>query len=197
MDLNNGILNHYAIGITQRALDDTACKVLPIGSVLVAMYGGAGTIGKNGLLHIQATTNQALCALLPCPQFLPQFVLYFMQFQRPYWMVGADGTRKDPNISQDRIRESVMVLPPLPEQLRIVEYIGRETSSLQIACSRLEREIELLREYRTRLVADVVTGKLDVREAASRLPEDIEPATADDETDPEIDPEETEAEAVA
>jgi len=41
--------------------------------------------------------------------------------------------------------------------------------SLSAAISRLEREIELLREYRTRLVADVVTGKLDVRDAAERL----------------------------
>ena len=43
---------------------------------------------------------------------------------------------------------------------------------MKIAISRLEREIDLLREYRTRLVADVVTGKLDVREAAKRLPDE-------------------------
>ena len=47
----------------------------------------------------------------------------------------------------------------------------------------LEREIELLREYRTRLVADVVTGKLDVREAAARLPDEAPPDTAEDDTD--------------
>ena len=52
--------------------------------------------------------------------------------------------------------------------------------------SRLEHEIALLREYRTRLVADVVTGKLDVREAATRLPNDEllpDLAAADDEPD--------------
>ena len=49
--------------------------------------------------------------------------------------------------------------------------------------SRLEREIELLREYRTRLVADVVTGKLDVREAAARLPDEAHPKLAEDDTD--------------
>ena len=51
-----------------------------------------------------------------------------------------------------------------------MESIQAETAELNIAISRLEREIELLREYRTRLVADVVTGKLDVREAAAALP---------------------------
>ena len=183
MDLNNGIVDTYAVGITQRAIDDTACKVLPVGSVLVAMYGGAGTIGKNGLLAIEASTNQALCALLPSHRFLPKFVLFFMQYQRRYWMVGADGTRKDPNISQDRIRESVIILPPLPEQQRIVEHIEPNTGELQIAISRLEREIDLLREYRTRLVSDVVTGKLDVREASKRLPGEASPDISQNDAD--------------
>ena len=54
---------------------------------------------------------------------------------------------------------------------------------MEQAISRLEREIELLREYRTRLVADVVTGKLDVREAAARVPDEALPDTAEDDAD--------------
>jgi len=64
-----------------------------------------------------------------------------------------------------------LVQPPPEEQQRIGQAIQAETADLNTAISRLEREIELLLEYRTRLVADVVTGKLDVREAAARLPE--------------------------
>jgi type I restriction enzyme S subunit len=62
-----------------------------------------------------------------------------------------------------------------------------------------EREIQLLREYRTRLIADVVTGKLDVREAAARLPEDPTDAETIDETDADVDGEEPseQAESVA
>ena len=181
MDLNNGVVDQYAVGITQQAIEDTACKVLPIGTVLIAMYGGAGTIGKNGLLAIEASTNQALCALLPSPRFEPKFVLYFMQFQRQYWMIGADGTRKDPNISQDRVRDCVLVLPPLSEQHQIVAFIDQNTMGLQVGISRREREIDLLREYRTRLVADVVTGKLDVREAAAKLPAEEQTDGAEEE----------------
>ena len=59
----------------------------------------------------------------------------------------------------------------------------RELQPFDTAISRLEREIELLREYRTRLVADVVTGKLDVREAAARLPDEAPPDTAEDDAD--------------
>jgi type I restriction enzyme S subunit len=72
-------------------------------------------------------------------------------------------------------------LPPIDEQLRINRQLDAELSDVNVAISRLEREIELLREYRIRLVADVVTGKLDVREAAKGLPEEsAEPEPAPD-----------------
>jgi len=68
--------------------------------------------------------------------------------------------------------------PPVEEQIKIVEAVSDATVGLDAAISRLEREIELLREYRTRLVADVVTGKLDVRAIAATLPD--APAPGDD-----------------
>ena len=68
-----------------------------------------------------------------------------------------------------------MALPPFEEQQRIVAFIDRATEPLNVALTKLEREIELLREYRTRLVADVVTGKLDMCEAATRLPNEVMP----------------------
>jgi type I restriction enzyme, S subunit len=68
-----------------------------------------------------------------------------------------------------------MIQPPTEEQRRIVEAIRAETGDMNTAISRLEREVQLLREYRTRLVADVVTGKLDVRAAAAGLPEEAAP----------------------
>ena len=60
-----------------------------------------------------------------------------------------------------------------------MERLNAELRLPNAAIQRIEREIELLREYRTRLIADVVTGKLDVREAAARLPE-VESAPADE-----------------
>jgi type I restriction enzyme S subunit len=62
-------------------------------------------------------------------------------------------------------------VPNLKEQAQIVEYLTNETRSLNTAIARAEREIALMQEYRTRLTADIVTGKLDVREAAAKLPE--------------------------
>jgi type I restriction enzyme S subunit len=72
----------------------------------------------------------------------------------------------------DRLGAIHIALPPLAEQVSILEGLDRELSGVNAATSRLEYEISLLSEYRTRLVADVVTGKLDVREAATRLPDE-------------------------
>jgi type I restriction enzyme S subunit len=54
-------------------------------------------------------------------------------------------------------------VPPKPEQDSIVNFVNFETASMDAAIEKTHREIDLLREYRTRLIADVVTGKLDVR----------------------------------
>jgi type I restriction enzyme S subunit len=70
----------------------------------------------------------------------------------------------------------------------IVARLSIVVSSVANTISRLEREIDLIREYRTRLIADVVTGKLDVREAAAGLPE------PDNASDQRLEPEEEEPE---
>ncbi len=64
-----------------------------------------------------------------------------------------------------------VVCPPLPEQTAIACFLDEATANANRAIARAKREIELLREYRTCLIADIVTGKLDVREAANELPE--------------------------
>lgn len=62
--------------------------------------------------------------------------------------------------------------PSPDEQTAIVEYLDAQTTRIDAAIAATRREIELLREYRTRLIADVVTGKVDVREIAALLPEE-------------------------
>lgn len=86
------------------------------------------------------------------------------------------------NLSNQSFYNVRAVVPPYDEQVAIVEFAERETLTIRTTISRLEREIDLLREYRTRLVADVVTGKLDVREAAAKLPEPEPDAGTEDST---------------
>ena len=84
--------------------------------------------------------------------------------------VGAGGVTRY-GLSHAAIQSVWIPLPPLSEQAAIVSHLDHETTHMDAARDRAQREIELLREYRTRLMADVVTGKLDVRAAAADLPE--------------------------
>ena len=65
-----------------------------------------------------------------------------------------------------------VAFPPTSEQNTIAKHLDKATADSDAAIARARRQIELLQEYRTRLIADVVTGKLDVREAAARLPDE-------------------------
>ena len=65
-------------------------------------------------------------------------------------------------------------LPPPLEQDTIVGFLGGVTDKIDNGISGVRSEIDLLREYRARLTSDVVTGKLDVREAAAALPEELD-----------------------
>jgi type I restriction enzyme S subunit len=97
-------------------------------------------------------------------------------------LVIASMRAAQPHLNAEELGTAILLLPLDEEQKQIVEFLRNESLPIDAAISRLEREIELLREYRTRLVADVVTGKLDVREAAARLPEEPAPDTAEDDT---------------
>ena len=89
------------------------------------------------------------------------------------------------HFNMDDIGWMHVLAPPLREQIAIVEEIRQQTSHLTDATVRAEREIDLLREYRTRLIADVVTGKLDVRDAAAQLPDETSTPELD-EADAEV-----------
>jgi type I restriction enzyme S subunit len=84
------------------------------------------------------------------------------------------------HFNMDDIGWMKVLAPPLSEQIEIVAKVTELTEAPSLAIEKTEREIDLLREYRTRLIDDVVTGKVDVREAAKGLPEDVEPPIQSD-----------------
>jgi type I restriction enzyme S subunit len=86
------------------------------------------------------------------------------------WISGA----AQPKLTKDRLMGIAIAVAPPGEQDQIVEAQNEETAPLRATIERARREIDLLRELRTRLIADVVTGKLDVREAAAGLPDEVE-----------------------
>jgi type I restriction enzyme S subunit len=97
------------------------------------------------------------------------------------WISGA----AQPKLTKDRLMSvSIAVAPPV-EQDTIVLHTERQTRPLSATIDHLEREVGLLREYRVRLATDVVTGKVDVRQAATRLPVELTADIPDEVNEPE------------
>jgi len=147
------------------------------GDVLLTMEAPLGHVALIDREDI-ALAQRVIRFRLHPGRLLPQFALLCLNatyFQNQLQMRATGSTAQ--GIKASKLPQLFVACPAIQEQEQIVDQIDLECAPLNRFISRLEREIELLREYRTRLVADVVTGKLDVREAAARLPEEATPDT--------------------
>ena len=148
--------------ITREALQKfSALKLYPPGTLLIALYGA--TIGRIGLLTVEATTNQACCALVEPRNMITKFGFYCLYASRD-WVVNLGYGGGQPNISQEIIRKLKLPLPPLPEQRTIAAYLDRETARIDRLVTEIEASIDLLQRQRTALISAAVTGKIDIRE---------------------------------
>ena len=103
----------------------------------------------------------------------PEFIAIALlsNYVRDDQLIISSTRSAQPHINAEELGTAVLLLPPLDEQAAIVRYLDKATADIDIATDRARRQIDLLKEYRTRLIADVVTGKGDVRETAAGLPE--------------------------
>lgn len=134
--------------------------------------------------------GQRMMYFRPDPELLdPEFLLLSMYgpLTRTYVEQATNGSTVG-HLRLGQIYALPVLWCPLAEQRAIVRYVRDATKGLERTQVGAEQEIALLHEYRTRLIADVVTGKLDVREAAARLPDEGDeplPDAADDESIPD------------
>ena len=176
-DLNNGILSYAEIKITEKAKIDCNLKIIPKNSVCIALYGGAGTIGKNAILNFETTINQSVCAILPNRLADMRYLQYFLQWQRPYWMDYASGSRKDPNINQIIVKNCPFPLPPLVEQKRIVTAIEKLMPLID-EYDKKETELKAFNEQigtltKKAILQEAVQGKLVPQIAAEGTAKDL------------------------
>lgn len=121
-DLTDGDINEIPECISEKALESCSMRLNPIGSVLIAMYGA--TIGKLGILKIEATTNQACCACVPYNGIYNKYLFYYLMSQKKDFTEKAEGGAQ-PNISREKLVVHLLPLPPLSEQKRIVAAIEK------------------------------------------------------------------------
>ena len=108
--------------ITQKGLENSSAKLFPVNTVLVAMYGA--TAGQVGILRFESATNQAICGILPNKRIIPEFLYYALLFKKSELIAQATGNAQ-PNISQIKIKNTKIPVPPIEEQKRIVEILDK------------------------------------------------------------------------
>jgi type I restriction enzyme S subunit len=183
-NVQNGHLDLREVKYLDVPPHEAAGAILRAGDVLMTEGGDIDKLGRGcvwrdeipGCLH----QNHVFAVRCRPDILLPEFLVGLMVslHGRAYFQMTAKQTTNLASTNSTTLRAFPVLLPPVSEQARILSGLGRLTSGIDATMAGLEREISLLREYRTRLIADVVTGKLDVREVAARLqdePEESEP----------------------
>jgi len=159
-DLTDGEIWETSKKITQKALDDyTSLKKYPENSIVMAMYGA--TIGKLGILKIPTAVNQACCVMGNPIHFTHLFAFYLLLAARNEIIILSYGGGQ-PNISQELIKSFRAQVPPINEQKEIIRHIETECTRIYSKKSNTKKLIDLLTEYRTALISEVVTGKIKV-----------------------------------
>ena len=156
------------------------------GDVLMTEGGDIDKLGRGCVWRAQIAgclhQNHVFAVRCNKEDLQPEFLVGLMisQHGRTYFQLTAKQTTNLASTNSTTLRAFPVLLPPLREQLAILHTVTQNTNALNNAVDRVRREMELLREYRTCLIADVVTGKLDVREAAAGLQELEPPANEED-----------------
>jgi type I restriction enzyme S subunit len=159
-------------------LNEAKGATLRSGDVLMTEGGDIDKLGRGCVWRdeIPGCLHQNHVFAVRCREevLLPEFLVGLMasQLGRAYFQLTAKQTTNLASTNSSTLRAFPILIPPIPEQQAILDAIAKETAILNAATDRAELEISLLREHRTRLIADVVTGKVDVREAAVRLPDE-------------------------
>lgn len=190
-DMKSDVIHDAEDHITQRAIRESSTNLVATGSILMVVR--SGILQRKIPIAIcsrEVTLNQDMKALTPQGSLTTgYFVLLVRGCEK---LLLSEWTKQGAtveSIEHQFLANSKVPIPPPREQIEIERLVESETQPLNTAIARTEREIALMQEYRTRLTADVVTGKLDVRAAAAKLPDlptdNLEPEGGMEENEPE------------
>lgn len=162
-ELNDSIVTCTEECISEEAIRNSSAKVFLKGTPLVALYGA--TVGRTGILGMDAATNQAICAIMPHPsECTVKYIVWWLQSQRENLIsLSAGGAQR--NISQAIVRAYPIPLAPVSEQQSIVDAIETQLTRLDAAVAALKRVQANLRRYRAAVLKAACEGRLVPTEA--------------------------------
>ncbi len=148
-ELRENIIMSTEESITEAALRESSAKIIPSGALLVAMYGA--TVGRVGILGIDAASNQAVCHIVPNKDIADtRYLFHMFRIQAPVWVSQGVGGAQ-PNITQNIIRKTAIPLPPLPEQKRIAAILDKADAIKR----KRQESIRLLDDFRRATFLDM------------------------------------------
>lgn len=143
-DLNDGVVKTSATKITKLGLENSSAKLIPSGTLLIAMYG---SIGKLGITGFECCTNQAIAFAQKLNGVDTMYLFYYFMMIKPELVqMGKGGTQK--NISQTVLNSLQIPLPPLPTQRAIVTLIESLFAELDKGVEKLKTAQQQLKVYR-------------------------------------------------
>lgn len=155
-DLNESVVYRSNLCITEEGLKNSSAKLLPTGTLLVAMYG---SIGKTAITGVQCATNQAIAYCQPHEGINLNYLHRIMQWLKPNLIVqGKGGTQQ--NISQGILKNISVPLAPSNEQRRIADKLDRVLARVDAANEHLSRVGPLLKRFRQAVLDAAVSGGL-------------------------------------
>ena len=172
LDLGNVVRLH----LPQQVLGEAARTRVLQDDILLSITAFIGSVAIVPAGMEEAYVSQHVACCRPRPGVSnPRWIAYVLlsSVGQTHGQLSMYGGTKQ-GLSLDDVKNYVVLLPRAGEQDRLVDWIERTSANLDAGIISTKREIDLLCEYRTRLIADVVTGKLDVREPAARLLDEAE-----------------------
>ena len=148
--------------ISIEGVNNSATRIAPKGTLLMAMYGQGVTRGRVAILGIDAAYNQACAGVSVEPDLKVEFLRDYFTAAYPY--IRDDGNETSQmNLSSGYIAKIKVTVPPIQEQVAISNFIEQETEKLNSLISEASSVSGLLQERRSALISAAVTGKIDVR----------------------------------
>lgn len=162
-ELQNNRLFEVEEKITQTAVEECSLQILPLNSVLIAMYGQGKTRGMTALLKTPSTTNQACAALIVNSKKLSSdFLWHCLIGAYNAIRANAEGSGQ-PNLNSENIKKFHITLPSsIEEQECICNYLDKKCTAIDTTIEQKQNLIEKLTEYKKSLIYECVTGKKEV-----------------------------------
>ena len=156
-ELNDELIYESEEHISSEAIANSSAKLFPIHTVIIAMYGA--TIGKVGILEIEAATNQACACAVSSTAIDYEYLFYYAKSQKEAFIKKGKGGAQ-PNISQEIIKTHEIPLPPLPEQHRIVNCIESLFAKLDEAKEKAQAVVDGFELRKSAILHKAFTGDL-------------------------------------